>query len=259
MNPVTAHPDRPSAADVAVAQERIREHFDEFAPDYHRAAFSGAGMAHLSDLDLAAVRAAAGYVDARDGALQACDVGVGTGRISGELLRLGFELVGVDQSPGMLVRAAEALPDARLLRGSLAGRLPVDTDHADLVTCLRVVKYLPDWRAAIAELSRVARPGGVVCFDLANAHSPARLGYPTGMVWPVTFADALTAIAAAGLDLIDVRAGVHVPDPLWRRARTSGANSAVRAIETSVSAVFGRHGARSWTFVCRKRSERRPA
>lgn len=237
----------------AEADRRIREHFDEFAPDYHATAFSGAGMGHLSALDLAAVRRAAEFAPPGLTLRRACDVGVGTGRISSELLRLGFELLGVDASAGMIAEATPVLPGASLVLGSLAERLPVADGHADLVTCMRVVKYLPDWPAALAELARVARTEGVVCFDLANSHSPARFGYPAGMVWPTTFRTALATIDEVGLDVLEVRPGVHLPDPVWRLAERDRAASAVRTAEAVATGVLRRHGARSWTFITRKR------
>lgn len=252
---------RPHATGVggderAAAAAAIRDHFDGFAPDYDATAFSGAGMTYLSrrDLDVVAGAAAIALGTVPPGTTpRACDVGVGTGRISAEVTRLGFDVTGIDASPGMLARAARRLPDATLLEGSLAERLPVESDWADLVTCLRVVKYLPAWRDAIAELARVAVAGGIVCFDLANARSAARFGYPEGMVWPATHREALDAIDAAGLDVVEVRPGVHLPDPLWRAAGRPAAAAVLRRGQAVASSVAGRHGARSWTFVTRKR------
>lgn len=245
----------PTTDERRAAAHRIRSHFDGFAPAYDATAFAGAGMAHLSrrDLDVVSGAAALALDSVAVGAVaRACDVGVGTGRISGHLQTYGFEVTGIDASTEMLALAADRLAGATLVQGSLADRLPVDDESADLVTCLRVVKYLPGWRGAIAELARVAAVGGIVCFDLANARSAARFGYPEGMVWPTTHREAVDAIAAAGLDLIEVRPGVHLPDPLWRAATAPAASRIVRAGEAVASAVGGRHGARSWTFVARK-------
>lgn len=245
----------PSTAERRAAAHRIRQHFDGFAPAYDATAFAGAGMAHLSrrDLDVVSGAAALALDRVAVGTVpRACDVGVGTGRISAHLQAYGFDVTGVDASTEMLARAADRLEGATLVQGSLADRLPVDDGSADLVTCLRVVKYLPGWRGAIAELARVAAPGGIVCFDLANARSAARFGYPEGMVWPTTHRAALSAIAAAGLDVIEVRPGVHLPDPLWRAASAPATSRLVRAGEAVASAVGGRHGARSWTFVTRR-------
>lgn len=238
------------------AQRRITEHFDAFAPDYHDAAFAGAGMQLLSERDLDAVDRACSV--ARAGGV-AFDVGVGSGRISSRLLHHGFSVRGVDASEGMLEVARERLGDVvDLVHGSLAEQLPLPSGQADLVTCLRVVKYLPDWPGAIAELARVAAPGGVVLFDLANRRSPARFGYPAGMVWPTTYADALDAIERAGLEVLEVAAGPHLPDPLWRAARRPGPARVLGGAEGLTAGVLRNVGARSWTFVTRRQLEPAP-
>lgn len=246
----------PPTARVRRAEARITEHFDDFAAKYHRTAFDGAGMRHLSDLDLGAVADAVALAarTAPDGRpVQACDVGVGTGRISQALLRAGASVVGVDASPEMLEQARERLPEADLRLGSLARELPVTSASVDVVTCLRVVKYLPDTGHALAELARVVRPGGIVCVDLANRWSPARLGYPIGMVHPVSRERARRLFDAAGLQVLEVRPGVHVPDPLWRRARSEGSARRLVRIEAAATRVLGPRGSRSWTFLARAR------
>lgn len=232
------------------AQRRISGHFDEFAPSYHRSAFDGAGMAALSHLDTAVVDDACRLATAGG---SACDVGVGSGRISTRLRRNGFAVCGVDASSGMLAQARERLgPEVPLVHASLSEGVPLESASFDLVTCLRVLKYLPDWPAAIQELGRVAVPGGIVCFDLANRRSVARLGYPDGMVWPASLAEANDAIRAAGLDLVTMVPGVHLPDPLWRAARGETAARVLQSAESLVGRAARSAGARSWTFVTRR-------
>lgn len=233
------------------AQRRITHHFDDFAPTYHRSAFDGAGMAALSERDLEVIDRACSL--AGDGG-SACDVGVGSGRISARVAGRGFEMCGVDASSGMLTQARARLgPGAVLVNASLAERLPLTSANFDLVTCLRVLKYLPNWPAAVRELARVAVPGGVVCFDLANQRSVARFGYPSGMVWPTTLRAARTAIGDAGLELVEVVPGAHLPDPAWRSARGPRAAQVVGTAESLITRGAGVHGARSWTFVARRR------
>lgn len=235
------------------AERLITQHFDLIASGYHAVAFGGAGMGHLSTLDLELIRRAADLVPPGAHNRLACDVGVGTGRISSELLRVGFEVTGVDASPAMLDQARSRLEGATLKLGSLAQRLPVDDDSAGLVTCLRVVKYLPRWPQAISELARVAAPGGIVCFDLANARSFARFGYPSGMVWGARYAAAVRAIEAADLELLEVHPGPHVPGPVWAAATSPAATRVARVTEDLLEKLMGRHGARWWTFISRKR------
>jgi SAM-dependent methyltransferase len=232
--------------------EAIAHHFDDFALDYDAAAFEGAGMAHLSALDLAVVRAACDLARGRTGGRRAVDVGVGTGRIVGELLAAGFEVAGVEASSAMRARTRARFPAVSVDAGALPDRLPLPDASFDLVTAMRVLKYVRAWPIAVAELSRLARPGGIVCFDLANAWSPARFGYPPGMVWTARRGTAERALEAAGLRILELRPGVHLPDPLWRAADGHLACAVARGAERVLGAGLGRHGARSWTFVCER-------
>lgn len=230
------------------AQRRITEHFDHFAPNYHDVAFDGAGMTELSRRDLQIVDRACDVA----GSGRACDVGIGSGRITGRLLAKGFDVCGVDASAGMLDQArARVGPAVELVHASLSEQLPLPDSEFDLVTCLRVLKYLPDWPAAVGELARIARPGAVVCFDLANHRSVARFGYPDGMVWPTSHERAIRAATSARLEIIDVVPGVHLPDPLWRSARSRSASQGVLAAEGVASWLLRSAAARSWTFLCR--------
>lgn len=241
--------DRAAGSGTAAVQ-----HFDGLAAAYHEHAFSGAGLAELSRRDLVGLAAAVQRAPGR----AALDVGVGTGRISTELARLGCTLTGVEASEGMMEQAVERLAAAgvasTLHLADVGEGLPFADAAFDVVSCLRVLKYVPDWRHAVAELGRVCRPGGIVWLDLANGHSLARFGYPEGLVWPCTWREVNAAFAASGLEVLAVDYGPHLPEPLWRAA--SGRHSAriVAAAERAATRLSGRHGARSWTFTLRRSS-----
>lgn len=94
------------------------------------------------------------------------DVATGTARLPLSLLRIPFyegEIVALDLSRGMLAEAARKL-------APFAGRvtllnhpsvpLPFDSETFDAVTCLEALEFMPDRRAALAEMVRVLRPGG---------------------------------------------------------------------------------------------------
>lgn len=226
----------------------VAAHFDEFAENYHEVAFAGAGMAELAARDAALLDAA--VAAAAPG--RACDVGVGTGRIVGHLLDCGYDVTGFDISAEMRARTTQRFPNVTITEGALPGPLDAESGKFQLVTSLRVIKYVEQWPAAIAELARLASEDGIVCFDLVNRRSLARFGYPRGLVHAATFAAAEDAIRKAGLSVVAVHPGVHIPDPLWRRASGERANNAVNGLELITSAVIGKAGARSWGFVTRK-------
>jgi malonyl-CoA O-methyltransferase len=107
------------------------------------------------------------------------DAGCGSGRYVLHALRRGAaEVVGVDLSPEMLQRARTELaaaPDAgrvKLLQASVAD-LPLADEFADVTICALTVGHLTSLEAALAELCRVTRAGGLIlCSDFhPRAHS----------------------------------------------------------------------------------------
>jgi SAM-dependent methyltransferase len=89
----------------------------------------------------------------------ALDAACGTGRHTGRLAELGHHVVGVDASSAMLERARAALPQSEFRDGDLSA-LPLEPDSVDLVVCALALEHVADLGGAIAELSRVLRPGG---------------------------------------------------------------------------------------------------
>lgn len=104
------------------------------------------------------------------------DVAGGTGIVSAELVRRGFDVVVADLSPGMLALAARRLP-GRVVVGS-AEQLPFPDASADVVTMVWLLHLLPIpvADAVLAEAARVVRPGGHVAttVDKDLAHGQVR-------------------------------------------------------------------------------------
>ncbi|MCY4466467.1 MAG: class I SAM-dependent methyltransferase [Chloroflexi bacterium] len=98
------------------------------------------------------------------------DVATGTGRVPLLMARnAGFHghVVGIDASRRMLAVAREKVTAQgfegfiTLLRHD-ASRLPFPAGHFDVVTCLEALEFMPDQAAALAEMARVLKPGGVL-------------------------------------------------------------------------------------------------
>ncbi|HMJ32356.1 MAG TPA: class I SAM-dependent methyltransferase [Baekduia sp.] len=87
------------------------------------------------------------------------DAGCGSGRTLDELARYG-RVSGIDLSPEAV--AAAHRRGHRDVRVGHVERLPFPDATFDVVTCLDVVEHTPDDRATLAELRRVARPGGLL-------------------------------------------------------------------------------------------------
>lgn len=95
----------------------------------------------------------------------ALDVGCGSGRYVSEMALRGARAIGVDLSAAMLLRAREVT--RRLARGH-ASALPIKTMSIDVVACGLVLGDVPQLEPALAEISRVLKPGGVVVYSVVH-------------------------------------------------------------------------------------------
>ena len=105
------------------------------------------------------------------------DVATGTGLVAAELLRRGFRVTGVDQSPGMLALARRRFGDRVALVEASAESLPfADASFAHL-TFTYLLRYVDDPSSTLSELARVVRPGGTV--------ASLEFGVPGGVARPL--------------------------------------------------------------------------
>lgn len=95
------------------------------------------------------------------------DFASGSGFVTELLNRLGYRTVAVDLAPPTLRNARERLGlDSRCeaARAAFVGgdgqRLPFADGAFDGVLCMNALHHMPDYRAALAEMHRVLRPGG---------------------------------------------------------------------------------------------------
>lgn len=109
----------------------------------------------------------AGRCGVRPG-LRVLEVGCGTGRTAAHLARTtGCEVVASDRRPAMLdwtrrhVAERGVVDRIEVVQADVRG-LPWDDDAFDVVICESVLVWVVDKAAALAEMVRVARPGGIV-------------------------------------------------------------------------------------------------
>jgi ubiquinone/menaquinone biosynthesis C-methylase UbiE len=100
--------------------------------------------------------------------LVALDYGCGSGNLTRHLVDLGVRTVSADVSDDYLKAvekkfAGTGMVDVLRLNGAdLAG---VPDGRFDLIATYSVLHHVPDYLAIVAEMCRVARPGGVVYID----------------------------------------------------------------------------------------------
>lgn len=150
------------------------------------------------------------------------DAGSGGGHFASEASRLGARVCALDVGTGLL-RQVAARCDAELVVGSVL-QLPFRCGSFDLVLCTEVIEHTPAPLAAIAELKRVVRPGGILALTV-----PCRLWRPAvllatklrlrpyegheNFLWPAALR---RAVAADGF-AVEHFAGFNFVPFFWRR------------------------------------------
>jgi len=88
------------------------------------------------------------------------ELGAGTGKITGALSTLGHDVLATDTSAQMLHQLQRHVPGIRTVV-SRAERIPLSTSSVDVVVAAQAFHWF-DRQAALPEIARVLRPGGVL-------------------------------------------------------------------------------------------------
>jgi SAM-dependent methyltransferase len=148
------------------------------------------------------------------------DVGCGTGVLAARLADAGYETFGVDPSAGMLeiLRAEHPEVQAALASGT---ELPFEDSSFDLVLTVAVLHHIADpgdVQGTLAEMVRVARPGGRILVWDHNPRNPywgrlmARVPQDTGEERLVGEEELLAGLRGAGARIVRSEQLGFVPD-----------------------------------------------
>ncbi|HEX2357324.1 MAG TPA: methyltransferase domain-containing protein [Micromonosporaceae bacterium] len=100
------------------------------------------------------------------------DVGCGAGLLAPHLRAMGYRHVGVDVTMSALTQATQH--GVAAVRAD-AARLPLADACADVVCAGEILEHVPDLPAAVGEICRVLRPGGLLVLDTLNDTALSRL------------------------------------------------------------------------------------
>ena len=89
------------------------------------------------------------------------DVGCGSGEFLGLLILAGVDAAGIDPAPAMVELARARVPGADIREGSVES-LPWSSGSFDVVTAVNALQFADDTDGALAEMTRVTAPGGLV-------------------------------------------------------------------------------------------------
>ena len=152
------------------------------------------------------------------------DVGCGTGALCAAIVDhcSPSSVVGVEPSEGFLKTAKENLEGRAVLHQGSAAAIPLDDAAVDVVVSGLVLNFVPDQRAALAEMARVTGKGGTIAayvwdyagkmefmrffWDAAVDLDPNAAKMDEGIRFPLCRPEALEKLfAGAGLKGVEVK------------------------------------------------------
>jgi SAM-dependent methyltransferase len=153
------------------------------------------------------------------------DVGCGTGALCAAIVDhcSPLSVAGVEPSEGFLKTARENLAGRAVLYQGSATAIPLNDAEVDVVVSGLVLNFVPDQPAALAEMARVIRSGGMIgayvwdyagkmelmrfFWDAAVELNPEAASLDEGVRFPLCHPQALTELLeSAGLRAVEVTA-----------------------------------------------------
>lgn len=186
------------------------------------------------------------------------DLGIGTGRIARILLEKNIEVKGMDFSDEMIKLSRHNLAEyvkkkqLRFSKGDLNKKLPFQDNSFDGVICIRVIKYVKNWRKAIDEISRVIKPNGVFILEYPNFYSIQSLsrfyaGYLTFKPSEIN-----SCLLASGFKIISKMHGVKLPFYLYKYIISESKLNKLLKIEKILDKLFKVFLSRNIMLYCIK-------
>jgi ubiquinone/menaquinone biosynthesis C-methylase UbiE len=136
--------------------QRTIEWYNQNADHYAEASIAALSIHDLNQLS--------GFISELSPEASVLDAGCGSGRDTNYLTEQGYQTTGLDISHGLLAEATKRFPDSTFIEGNLLD-LPFANETFDGVWSHASLVHLEtenDVRRALAEFSRVMKPGGVL-------------------------------------------------------------------------------------------------
>lgn len=186
------------------------------------------------------------------------DLGIGSGRISRILLGKDIKVKGMDFSDEMIKLSKHNLAkfvknkQLHIFKGDLSEKLPFQDSSFDGVVCIRVIKYVRNWRKAIEEISRVIKPKGVFILEYPNFYSVQSLsrfyaGYLTFKPSEIN-----NYLLESGFEIIHRMNGVKLPFYLYKFINSESKLNKLLKLESILEKIFKNVLTRNFMLYCIK-------
>lgn len=141
--------------------KEIKGYYDQYGKTYHEERDNTYYYSFINEIETE-------LVEEYGKGCKTLEIGCGTGIILKGVSRFASEAWGMDLSTGMLQNAREQ--GLNVVEGN-AVSIPFPDNAFDLVYSFKVLPHIPELNKAIAEISRVLKPGGKAILEFYNPYS----------------------------------------------------------------------------------------
>lgn len=236
----------------------VQKTFNNDAQKYKDFAFlESLGLKHLSNIETNFIKT---HVKDIGPNLVYLDLGIGTGRNSQILLQKKLKVTGLDFSEKMLNEVRSNLREyvkirvLHLHRHNLNNKLPYPNDTFDGLICIRVMKYVQNWKKLIKEMGRVSKPNSILIFDIANLYSIQTISQFYNIYFTLNPKEVEGELKSAGFRVIEKKFGAKLPFMLYKRIHFHKNLKKIVDTENFLSSILGSFLSRNILFYCRKQT-----
>ncbi|GAA4107485.1 class I SAM-dependent DNA methyltransferase [Enteractinococcus coprophilus] len=131
------------------------------------------------------------------------DVGAGTGRWTGHLTHLGYDVTGLEPAQRLVTLARQTHPAARFWVGSIADLTGASQRWAGILAWYSVIHMGPEeLQSSVATLRNALTDDGTLLLSFFTGARLEPFDHPVATAYRWPLADITQALAAAGLEVI---------------------------------------------------------
>lgn len=140
------------------------------------------------------------------------DVGAGTGRWTGHLTHLGYDVTGLEPAERLVTLARQTHPAARFCVGSIADLTGTTQRWAGMLAWYSVIHMGPDQlQASVTTLRRALVDDGTLLLSFFTGPRLEPFDHPVATAYRWPLADMTQALADAGFDVIEQHRNLTSP------------------------------------------------
>jgi ubiquinone/menaquinone biosynthesis C-methylase UbiE len=230
---------------------KTKSFFDAFSGHYDDSAFySSLGTLYLSKLEESFILS--NYSNVQGAKI--LDIGIGTGRCSSLLAKKGAKIYGIDISDEMpkkaRIKLGNSLMDLNII--DVQRGIPYPYSSFDTILCIRVLKYMPNWKFVINEISRVLKPGGFLILEISAKNSIALLAEKRSNYFLFNPKEVITILEKNNFLIRNISGGTKLPFILYKNIHSHPLLDFAKSIEKLLQVFLSFHFSRNILILAEK-------